>query len=117
MITPQERLRLESRSKWTTMLGFFVCVATQIFTTQTDIVPLVLLAWLGWIGGIAIFVKGCADLAISKGYAWQVGLLGLIGLIGYAIIYYMHDRWLAEKHRRKTTTVEDSGYVRDPTRL
>lgn len=117
MVTPAERLLLEHRSKWTTTLGFIACVAMQIFIAQSNVILLMALGWFAWLGCLVAFVWGCSDLARSKGYAWQVGLLGLTGIIGYLIIYYMHDRWLAEKRRPMTTTVEDSGYVRDPTRL
>ena len=117
MVTPEERLRLGQKSKWKTALAVIASLPFNAMTGQATDVPMLVLGWLGWLGCLVIFIWGCSDLARSKGYPWQAGFIGLVWIFGYLILYCMHDRWLAEKHKPKTTSVEDSGYVRDPTRL
>jgi hypothetical protein len=39
--------------------------------------------------GNVIFVVGCLLLARAKGHPWYVGLLGLLNLLGLAVLWYV----------------------------
>jgi hypothetical protein len=40
-----------------------------------------------------VILVGCIRLAIAKGYAWYVGLLGFLHLVGVAILWFgLSDR-------------------------
>jgi hypothetical protein len=66
----------------------------------------------------ALFIWGCIDFARSRGYPWQFGFLGVLGLCGPAvIIMLLPDRWMKRKHERDRLTISESNYVRDPERL
>lgn len=43
---------------------------------------------LGIVFGMTIFVLGCAQLARAKGRPWYFGALGLLSLLGLAILWY-----------------------------
>lgn len=100
-MSPEERLRLQARSNKTVTIAFlFGIVANVIVGGATDLVHLVSGVLL-FAGSTALFVWGCADLARSKGYPWQLGLLGIAWLVGYAVLHFMTDRWLQAKYTPK----------------
>lgn len=44
---------------------------------------------LGIVFGAVILVAGCIQLAIAKGHRWYVGLLGLLSVVGVAILWFV----------------------------
>jgi hypothetical protein len=116
-ITPQERLHLQRRSKWIVGIAVISLMAVNIMSTGDVSVAWAVLMWVAWLAFIALFIWGCADMARSKGYPWQYGVLGLISIVGYLIVLCLPDKWLADKYRPTTAKVEESNYTRDPNRL
>jgi hypothetical protein len=61
-----------------------------------------ILAHAGFLGGLVgypilalgalIFIMGCCFYAKAKGYAWWVGLLGLLTVIGLLVLYVLPDK-------------------------
>jgi hypothetical protein len=52
-------------------------------------------ALLGWpVGalGSVLLIMGCCFYAKAKGYAWWLGLLGLLSCIGLLVLYVLPDR-------------------------
>ncbi len=49
------------------------------------------LAKIGFVGYI-IVIWGCCQYAMSKGYKWTVGLLGLGFLLGLLILMFLPDK-------------------------
>ena len=43
--------------------------------------------------GGALLLAGCIFLARAKGRSWAAGLLGLLSVIGVAILWFLPDRW------------------------
>ena len=67
------------------------------------------LGWLvgGPIGllGSVLLIMGCCFFAKAKGYAWWVGLLGLLSCLGLVVLYLLPERqaWSAGSSRADAT--------------
>jgi peptidoglycan/LPS O-acetylase OafA/YrhL len=55
--------------------------------------------FLGWLVGApagllgsVLLIMGCCFYAKAKGYAWWVGLLGLLSCIGLVVLYFLPDQ-------------------------
>ena len=55
--------------------------------------------FLGWLVGgplaalgAVLFIMGCCFYAKAKGYAWWIGLLGLLSCIGLIVLYFLPDQ-------------------------
>lgn len=42
--------------------------------------------------GSILFIWGCCNYAMGKGYAWPVGLLGLLSCIGLLVLIVLPDK-------------------------
>lgn len=54
-----------------------------------------LLSAFGWLAGVVgsiLFIWGCCNLAMSKGYPWLVGLLGFFWCIGLVVLLLLPDK-------------------------
>lgn len=101
LVSVEERLSLFNSSKWKVGIGFVAGLASNLADVGLPGLAGAALGWLVWIAAWAIFIWGCADLVRAKGYVWQYCFLGLIWWIGYAILYFMKDKWLAETHLKR----------------
>ncbi len=51
-------------------------------------------------GGYVLSVAAGFQYAQGKGYAWELGALGLLGPLGWVVLYVMRDRSAAVLKRR-----------------
>jgi hypothetical protein len=84
------RTELTAKAYVGIILGFIVhVIAGAIAQTSKEgqVIGLVI-----GIGALALFVWGCMNLALAKGYSKWVGLLGILTCIGFIILILMPDR-------------------------
>lgn len=70
------------------ILGFAICMAAASTHSQA----IALLGILTLVVGQALFIVGCCNYAIGKGYTGVLGMLGLFGLPGLLILAFLSDK-------------------------
>ena len=101
MVSVEERLRLQRRQNWKCAVSFIAALPVKLALTGPESLIQAFFLWIVFVALWAVFVWGCIDLARSRGYGWQMGLLGFGWILGYVVLYYMRDRWLIERHRER----------------
>jgi hypothetical protein len=118
LISPRKRHDLYRMGNIKTIFAFFGSIATRgLASAGLPASTTVILVTFGLLLMTAIFIWGCTDFACSRGYPWQFGFFGVLGLCGpVVIIMLLPDRWMKKKHERESLTITESNYVRDPKR-
>jgi len=72
-------------------LGILVFpIGKWLMYSQTPIV--VLLGLLVWLAGVSLLVWGCGQYAKGKGYSPYWGLLGVLYIIGFVVLFFFPNR-------------------------
>ena len=72
------------------IIGFIVQVVGRLIANISN--EGVIIGAIVGLGGVAIFVWGCVNLAAVKGYSKWLGLLGLLSCIGLVVLILLPDQ-------------------------